>query len=367
MILQSIVYKIAKNRQRRFLVYLFSFCIINFNQAQITNTAFIDSVGGEKVGKLTISGWLDAYYGKMSPNADKVPHLVSSASLNQVDINLTYLDFRYANKGVKARIVPAYGSYMDANYASEKSGLKNLMEASVGVRLNTKKDIWLEAGLIGSPFTNENPVSRDHLIYTRSMAAELCPYYLMGTKVVAPLSSKIKSSFYLLNGWQTLGPQYKTPAFATQLEYNVNKNNLINWNTFVQTGQHHRYFSDIYWIAKRNRWQWTSCFYVGDDPWKDTSFGKSPFHEQNGFWVNLNAVGSYQLNETSSISARGEFFRDKFSRIEGSYLGGSLCFNRKIADMIYWRTEVRYWYKNDQNSENIPHLLWGVMSLGLGF
>lgn len=76
------------------------------------------------MGKLTISGWLDAYYGKMSPNADKVPHLVSSASLNQVDINLTYLDFRYANKGVKARIVPAYGSYMDANYASEKSGLK---------------------------------------------------------------------------------------------------------------------------------------------------------------------------------------------------------------------------------------------------
>ncbi|NBX88397.1 MAG: hypothetical protein EBQ97_07780, partial [Bacteroidetes bacterium] len=53
---------------------------INLN-AQITNTAFIDSVGGEKVGKLTISGWLDAYYGKMSPNADKVPHLVSSASL----------------------------------------------------------------------------------------------------------------------------------------------------------------------------------------------------------------------------------------------------------------------------------------------
>ena len=54
MILQSIVYKIAKNRQRRFLVYLFSFCIINFNQAQITNTAFIDSVGGE------IGDWIDA-------------------------------------------------------------------------------------------------------------------------------------------------------------------------------------------------------------------------------------------------------------------------------------------------------------------
>jgi hypothetical protein len=352
---------------KQFICIIISLILFHFSKAQVTNTAFVDSVGGEKVGRLTISGWLDAYYGKMSPHADKVPYLVSSASLNQVDINLTYLDFRYASNGVKARIVPAFGSYMDANYASEKSGLKNLMEASVGVQLNKQKDIWLEAGLIGSPFTNENPVSRDHLVYTRSMAAELCPYYLMGAKIVAPFSPKIKSSFYLLNGWQTLGPQYQTPALATQLEYNVDKNNLINWNTFVQTGKYHRYFSDIYWIAKRNRWQWTSCFYLGDDPWKDASFGKSPLYEQNGFWVNLNAAVSYQWNETSSISARGEYFRDKFSRIEGSYLGGSLCFNRKIYDMLYWRTEVRYWYKNDQYSENIPNLLWGVMSLGLGF
>lgn len=111
-------------RIQTFFVASFTFVITSISHSQITNTAFIDSIGGEKVGKLTISGWLDAYYGKMSPNADKVPHLVSSASLNQVDINLTYLDFRYANKGVKARIVPAYGSYMDANYASEKSGLK---------------------------------------------------------------------------------------------------------------------------------------------------------------------------------------------------------------------------------------------------
>ena len=347
----------------------FLICLIlsSFSNAQITNTAFIDSVGGEKVGKLSISGWLDAYYGRMTPNADNVPHLVSSANLNQIDINLTYLDFRYANNGVKARIVPAFGSYMDANYASEKSGLKNLMEASLGLRLNAKKDIWLEAGLIGSPFTNENPVSRDHLIYTRSMAAEFSPYYLMGAKVVTPLTSKIKSSFYVVNGWQTLGLEYKLPAFATQLEINVDNNNLINWNTYVQAGTNHRYYTDIYWIAKRNRWQWTSCFYVGDDPWKDTSFGASPFHEQNGFWVNLNTAVSYQLDNNNSISARGEFFRDKFSRIEGSYLGGSLCFNRKLSDLIYWRTELRYWYKNDQNSEDIPHFLWGLMSLGLGF
>jgi hypothetical protein len=199
------------------------------------------------------------------------------------------------------------------------------------------------------------------------MAAEFSPYYLMGAKVVTPLTSKIKSSFYVVNGWQTLGLEYKLPAFATQLEINVDNNNLINWNTYIQAGTKHRYFTDIYWIAKRNRWQWTSCFYVGDDPWKDTSFGVSPLHEQNGFWVNLNTAVSYQLDHKNSISARGEFFRDKFSRIEGSYLGGSLCFNRKLSDLIYWRTELRYWYKSDQYSEDIPHFLWGLMSLGLGF
>lgn len=106
MISQNIVYQIIKKLKRQIIVALILSIFIHSTYAQITNTAFIDSVGGEKVGRLTISGWLDAYYGKMSPHADKVPHLVSSASLNQVDINLTYLDFRYASNGVKARIVP---------------------------------------------------------------------------------------------------------------------------------------------------------------------------------------------------------------------------------------------------------------------
>lgn len=49
------------------LLFLTILSTINvYLDAQITNTAFIDSVGGEKVGKLSISGWMDAYYANSS-------------------------------------------------------------------------------------------------------------------------------------------------------------------------------------------------------------------------------------------------------------------------------------------------------------
>ena len=160
------------------LLFLTILSVFNGNlNAQITNTAFIDSAGGEKVGKLSISGWMDAYYAKSNMfNVHQhnyslfIPKLVSNTNYNMLDINLAYVDFRYVTDRLKIRLVPAFGSYMDKNYDGFSS-LNNLMEGSLGVKLLKKKDVWIEAGLIGSPFTNENPVSRDHIMYTRSLAA----------------------------------------------------------------------------------------------------------------------------------------------------------------------------------------------------
>lgn len=357
------------------LQFICSLLLINTANAQVTNTAFIDSVGGEKLGKLGISGWMDAYYAKSSYNWNRktkpndIPNLVSSSNYDLLDINLAYLDFRYTTDRIKIRLVPAFGSYMDKNY-SKNSSLSKLMEASMSVKPFAKKDVWIEAGLIGSPFTNENPVSRDHIMYTRSLAAEYSPYYLTGIKLTAPITKKIKGSAYLLNGWQTIYEESNLkPAVATQLKFTVNQNNIINWNIYYQNrNSYNRVFSDIYWIGNWKRWKFTSCLYAGNDELKiPLILPKPAIYDRSGFWCNANIASSYSINATSNISGRIEYFQDLQNNVMGKIFGSTLGYNRKIFNQLYWRTELKWYSIEKEITQSRKSILNGVMSLGVGF
>lgn len=357
---------------KSFLVLLFLVISVPRLIAQITNTAFIDSVGGEKLGKLSISGWMDAYYAQNSNRTSTskiIPNLVSSSNNNIIDINLAYLDFRYASNRTKLRIVPAFGSYMDKNY-SRNATLANLMEASMAFKPLNNKDVWIEAGLIGSPFTNENPVSRDHIMYTRSLAAEYSPYYLTGLKVSAPLSPRIKGSFYVLNGWQTIYEEAEYPMGITaQLEFTLNDHHLINWNWYYQDrNTHQRIFSDIYWIGNWRKWKFSSCFYAGNDESKSPISSPKPnLVDRDGFWFNANFASSYSLTESSNISARIEFYRQLYHLVNGKVYSASVGYNRKIYDQVYWRTELKLLEIEDWRSKRRRTQMNGVTSLGFGF
>ncbi|NJO01090.1 MAG: outer membrane beta-barrel protein [Bacteroidia bacterium] len=150
-----------------------------------------DSLNQEKEEKaeITVGGYVDAYYGyNFAQPEGSVPYFVSMARHNEVNINLAFVDVRYTSPNVRARFAPGFGTYMNANYANEEGVLKNLLEASVGVRL--VKNIWLDAGILPSPYTNEGPISKDQLMYTRSFAPEYVPYYLAGARLGIPWVKK---------------------------------------------------------------------------------------------------------------------------------------------------------------------------------
>ena len=376
MILQNIVYQLFKSQIRQLIVGLLIFFISAHSHAQITNTAFIDSVGGEKVGKLSISGWMDTYY-TISNLTDVhknnyamfIPSLVSNTNLKMVDINLAYVDFRYATDRLKIRLVPAFGRYMDNNYEGFSS-LNNLMEGSLGVKPWSKKDVWIEAGLIGSPFTNENPVSRDHIMYTRSLAAEFSPYYLTGAKITSPLNKHIKGSLYLLNGWQTINKNSSMPsAFASQIEFTLNNNNLINWNVYYQDRDTDtRLFSDIYWIGSNGRWKFSSCLYAGNDEKKVPQLTPpSSLFQRNGFWCSANFATSYAITTNTNLSARVEYYQDLHKNVEGTVRGAALGVNRKLFNQLYWRTECKWWQSESYFTGRKVKIFNATTSLGLGF
>src|ERR1044071_7975343 len=133
--------------------------------AQIVNTGVMDTSSLAFQGKVTVEGYVDAYfaYNFNKPAGKDLPYFVSMAREREVNINLAYIDVKYSSARLRARFVPGFGTYVTSNYAGERGSLKNVIEGSVGVKLFKNKNIWLDAGVFGSPYTNESAISKDHL------------------------------------------------------------------------------------------------------------------------------------------------------------------------------------------------------------
>lgn len=323
---------------------------------QVINTATIDTAGSIRVGAITIGGFLDTYYSyNFASIPDKnIPYLTSSARHNEMNINLGYIDLRYSSSRIKARLVAGYGTFNINNYAREPIPLKFLLETSIGIKPLKKYDGWIYAGIIGSPFTNESYLSKDHLMYTRSLAAENVPYYLTGVKVVLPISKKLTASLYGLNGWQNITENGDGKALATQLEYKPNDNLIMNWNIYIgdektdsNPDYRARYFTDLYFIYSKNKFDFTSSLYLGIQE-KEDSLHRFSYP----IWYSANFIARYTFNPTLSLSARVEYFRDannvlinpSTTQKEFHVIGGGLCFNVSLWKNFMFRLESRNFY-----------------------
>ncbi len=281
--------------------------------AQVTNTATIDTADVALKGKLSIQGYIDLYYmyDMSRPASKNKAYFVSSARHNEMTVNVAYIDIKYASSQVRGRFVPAFGSYINSNYTNEEGALKYILEASVGVKLFKNKEIWLDAGVFGSPYTNESAVSKDHLCYSRSFAPEYVPYYLSGFKLSVPLSKKFNAYLYLLNGWQVIQDNNDSKSIGTQLEFRPNDNLLLNWNTYVGNERSelrphfgNRYFSDIFMLYSKGKFSATACIYAGIQEQIMAS------NRENLVWWNANMMARYQFTPKVALSGRLEHFDD---------------------------------------------------------
>ena len=309
-----------------------------------------------ELGKMNIRGYVDTYYGfdfNQPVNADR-PYAISSSRHNEVTINLAYIDLKYQNNSVRARFIPGFGTYVNTNYAAETGTFKNIIEANVGLKLFAHKDIWLDAGVMGSPFTNETAISKDHLMYTRSFAPEYVPYYLSGARLTYPFSSKLKGYFYLINGWQQITDANNSLSVATQLEWKPTKTMLVNWDTYIGDESSTkeplygmRYFSDIYAIYNPTpKWKFTACAYAGIQQKRDTVLKNETYNT----WWQANIIGQYSISSKTSLAARIEYFEDMTSAVIRpiTAVNGfnswsmSACVNVKITNNALFRVEGKH-------------------------
>ena len=90
-------------------------------QAQIVNTGVMDTTDFRYQGKVTVEGYIDAYYAYdfNKPVGGNRPYFVSMARHNEMTINLAFVDVKYSSSRLRARFVPGFGTYINANYAKE--------------------------------------------------------------------------------------------------------------------------------------------------------------------------------------------------------------------------------------------------------
>ena len=276
-----------------------------------------DSLGLLPKG-LSIGGYIDTYYSfdLNQPNKRSKPYFVSQNQHNNFSINLAYLDIKFSGDRIRASLMPAFGTYMQSNYASETGGMRFLYEANVGVKLFEKRNIWLDAGIHTSPTSDENPISKNQLMYTRSISSESVPYYLSGLKLSAPLSNKINCSFYVVNGWQQINDLNNNKSVLVSLEYKPAPQLFVctdiyygNHKTSLLPNYRNRTYADVYALLQAGKkLKLAACFYAISQEVKAS--GQQSYDLKNIYSGNIKA--QYQLMDGWSASVRAEFYNDAY-------------------------------------------------------
>jgi hypothetical protein len=360
------------------LIICFAFI---YSKAQVSNTGINDTTSGKSIGKFTFSAYIDTYWGTdfQKQSQSTIPYMVSMNAINQPNINLAMIDLRYQGSTYRFKFLPGVGTYMNANYINEKGIAQYIVEANAGVLLSKKNNIWLDAGILSSPYTNESAISKDQLMYTRSMGPEYSPYYLTGLKLSLPVNATINCYLYLINGWQEIKRQGNSLAIGTQVEYRPNDKNLFNWNTYwgnesspLTPDYRNRFFTDFYWLHNPSKKIAIALSTYWGTQQRINANGKISADN----WGQINCSLSYQFYKKWSISGRVERFIDPSSVMISPVTNTtgftansfSTCLNFAINKHILWRTECRLFNGTTAlylNQQNLPskQLTWGISSL----
>lgn len=306
-----------------------------------------------KQSSISISGYLETYYSyefNKPLNNTKPSFIYSHNRANEINLNLGFIKAGYATEKLRANLSLATGTYMNANYAAEPGVLKNIYEANIGVKLSSKSNLWLDAGILPSHIGWESAVGKDCPTLTRSLSAENSPYFETGVKVgfTSP-NEKWYLSALVLNGWQRIQriDGNTTPAFGTQITFKPSKAITLNSSTFVgndkpDSVKQMRYYHDFYGIFQLGRkFSATAGFDIG---FEQKAKGSSSMNS----WYTPVVIIRYTPTSKASIALRGEYYNDEKGVLiaTGSpngfkTWGYSANFDYSINDNAMWRIEVR--------------------------
>ncbi len=185
-------------------------------------------------------GYLDVFYAfdfNQPETSERLPFLYNHNTHNEFNINQGLLGFEVLHSKYRVNLSLHAGTYPIDNYSDEPGLLKNIYEAYIGLSLNRKNNLWLDAGVFTSHIGFETPISMDNWTLTRSLCAENVPYFLTGVKITYQPNDKWELLGNIVNGWQRIQKIQgnSLPSFGTQVLFTPNNRLTFNWSTFIGT------------------------------------------------------------------------------------------------------------------------------------
>lgn len=264
---------------------------------------------------LSVSGFTDIFYVydfNQPEGTERQSFLFNHNRHNEFNLNLGLIQLDLKHPKYRANLTLQTGSYANDNYASEPGLLKNIFEATIGISLNQKNSLWLDAGVLPSHIGFESAVSMDNFTLTRSLLAENSPYFLTGTKLTFSPNDKWEIAALILNGWQRIQrlEGNSLPSFGTQVNYRPTNKVTLNWSTFLgtddpDTTRRLRYFNNVY-----AQFQVTEKIdlIAGFDIGTQQSFKGSQAYD---IWFTPIIIGQYKINQTWKTAIRAEYYHDE--------------------------------------------------------
>ncbi len=338
-------------------VILFSFLILQ---------VIFSSAQNDTIGKLTFSAYGDLYYSfdfSNPQNHEKADFIYNHKRHNEVNANLIVAKANYSDKNIRANFGLMAGNYAQYNLKSEPTWAQFVYEANIGVKLSSKHNLWIDAGIMPSHIGFESAISSDCWTLTRSILAESSPYYETGLKMsYTNRKENLQIGLLLLNGWQKVSkPDYiQKPSFGMQINYKPTDLLTLNYSNFIGTDKadslkslrtYHNFYAQF---EPTKKIAFIAGFDIGTENHNPTDYS---------IWLSPVLILRYAVNHKVNVAFRGEYYKDKDQVIistkttNGFQVSGlSANFDYKINNHVQCRIEGKLYHSRDKifqkNSNN---------------
>lgn len=277
-----------------------------------------DSIWQQKPA-LNISSFLDVFYVydfNQPQGTARQPFLFNHNRHNEFNLNLGFVKLGLEHSKYRANFALQAGTYPNDNYSAEPGVLKNIFEANVGLSLNKKNNLWIDAGVFASHIGFESAISSNNWTMTRSLMAENSPYFLSGAKLTYNPNDKWEMAGLIVNGWQRIQrlEGNSLPSFGTQVNFSPTEKFTLNWSTFIgtddpDTTRRMRYFNNFYGqFQLTERFGLIAGFDIGT---QQRIKGSSDYD----FWYSPAIIGQFTINKTWKTAIRAEYYQDEMGVI----------------------------------------------------
>jgi hypothetical protein len=305
----------------------------------------------KKKTSIEILGFLDSFYSYdfNKPIGNRQDFLFNHNRHNEVNVNLALIALKLNNSKYRMSLGLQGGTFAQDAYSHEPVMYRNVHEASVGIALNKKNNLWFDLGIFSSHLGFENSVSIDNMTLTRSLVAENSPYYLSGGKLTYYPDQKWELAIIASNGWQRIQRIEGNSMLSsgTQILFHPTKSTSLNWSTFITTeypdmNRKYRYFNNFYGIFRIND---SMSLITGFDVGFEQKLSKSTEYYS---WLSPVTIFQLKLTEEFFVAYRMEYFNDKNNVVIPPHplgsveiIGTSFNFDYKPSDEIAVRLEAR--------------------------